>query len=361
MLSRLPYETGVITRQISAENPTGEKGGACRWAPDPSDPNLPHSKAAVKLGKGWKVRPFIRLEAGETAVLADIKGPGSIEEMFLTTSHRRLSELTLRIYWDGESAPSVESPLGAFFAMGHDMHPHAVNSLPVQVAPRAGLNAYWHMPFRVNAKVTLSNDGAENIDCVAYRLLYKLWPVGAEAAYFHAQYRRGLTTTDNPRHILLDGVQGKGCYIGTYLAWTALNCDWWGEGEVKFYLDGDGEFPTMADNGTEDYFGGSFGFSPFESNACWNEEQPFTYAYLGMPLAKLDAKNACRKYSLYRWHIRDSIGFMKDIRAEVQTLGVRNGHYRPLGEDIASVAYWYQIEPHAPFPAYPPVEARWDR
>lgn len=361
MLDRLPYDIGMPTRQISAENPTGEKGGACRWAPDPSDPMLAHSGGAVRLGKGWKVRPFIKIRPHETALLAQIEGPGAIEELFITTDHRRLSELVLRIYWDGEETPSVECPLGAFFAMGHDAHPHAVNSLPVQVCPRGGLNCYWHMPFHSAARVTLTYDGEEEFGLVAYRVLYKLYEIPAEAAAFHAQYRHAVTERNDPVYTILDGVSGKGSYVGTYLAWTALQSDWWGEGEVKFYLDGDTDRPTMADNGTEDYFGGSFGFSPFESDACWNHEQAFSYPFLGMPLAKLDAQNAPRKYSLYRWHIRDSIGFARDIRAEVQTLGLRGGFYRPLSEDIASVAYWYQTEPHAPFPALPEVEERRDR
>ncbi len=350
MLRRLAYENGVATRQISAENPTGAKGGACLWTPDPSNPMLPHSGAAMHLGRGWKVRPFIKIAPGETVTLAEIEGPGSIEEIFFTTDIHRLSELVLRLYWDGEQLPSVECPVGAFFAMGHDDAPHAVASLPVQVCPRAGLNCYWHMPFRRRALLTLSHEGQTTVGLVAYRVLYKAYPLSGEIGYFHAQYRHNLTDVKHPVYTILDGVRGKGSYVGTYLAWTALQPDWWGEGEVKFYLDGDGETPTMADNGTEDYFGGSFGFSPFGSDACWNEEQTFSYPYLGMPLAQVDQDDGPRKFSLYRWHIQDSIGFVQDIRVEVQTLGLRDNRYLPLSEDIASVAYWYQVEPHEPFP-----------
>jgi hypothetical protein len=344
MLRHLPYDIGVPTRQISAENPTGGKGEACSWIPDPTSPMLPHSRGALKLGKGWKVRPFIKIVPGETVLLAYIEGPGSIEEFFITTDHHKLSNLILRIYWDNNENPSVESQLGAFFAMGHDLYPHAVSSLPVQVCPRAGLNCYWHMPFRRSARITLTYNGDSDIGLIAYRVLYKLHKITEDAAYFHAQFRHAVTNIQRPIYTILDNVKGIGSYVGTYLAWTALNTDWWGEGEVKFYLDGDTEQPTMADNGTEDYFGGSFGFSPFGSDACWNEEVPFSYPYLGMPLAKLDTKDTPRKYSLYRWHIQDSIGFSSDIRVEVQTLGLRNGYYDPLSADIASVAYWYQAE-----------------
>ena len=196
---------------------------------------------------------------------------------------------------------------------------------------------------------------------MAYRILYKLHDVAPDAALFHAQYRHAVTSRERPLYTILDGVRGKGSYVGTYLAWTALQSDWWGEGEVKFYLDGDTDQPTMADNGTEDYFGGSFGFSPFNSDDCWNREQTFSGPYLGMPLARLDATNSPRKYSLYRWHLEDSIGFSENVRVEVQTLGLRDHKYRPLSEDIASVAYWYQQEPHAAFPPLPNAEERRSR
>lgn len=348
-------EIGIPTRQISAENPTGEKGGACALSPDPG---LPFSRASEHLGKGFKVNPFIKVNPHETVTLGDIRGSGSIREFFFTTDFKRLSELVLRIYWDDEETASVECPIGAFFAMGHDDNHHAVTSIPVHVVPRAGMNAYWRMPFRKRARITLTHEGDEPFSLVAYRILYKLHAVAEDAAYFHAQYRHAVTDRRHPVYTILDGVKGRGSYVGTYLAWTPLQSDWWGEGEVKFYLDGDTDQPSMADNGTEDYFGGSFGFSPFNSDECWNNEQTYSGPYLGMPLARLDARNAPRKLSLYRWHLEDSIGFAQDIRVEVQTLGLRHGHYRPLSEDIASVAYWYQIEPHAGFPPLPDLEER---
>lgn len=354
-------ELGIPTRQISAENPTGEKGGACSRVPNPADPDLPFSGGAVHLGKGWKVRPFIKVAPHQTVTLMDVDGPGSIREMFLTTDYHRLSELVLRIYWDHEETPSVECPLGAFFAMGHDEAHHAVTSAPVHVAPRGGLNCYWRMPFGAHARITLTHEGEAEFGLVAYRILYKLHEVSAEEGRFHAQYRHAVTERSRPVYTLVDGIRGRGCYVGTYLAWTALQSGWWGEGEVKFYIDGDTTQPTMADNGTEDYFGGSFGFSPFNTEECWDHEQPFSGPYLGMPLAQLDSCRAPRRYSLYRWHLEDSIGFAEDLRVEVQTLGLRDGRYRPLSEDIASVAYWYQQEPHAPFPPLPEVEQRRER
>lgn len=358
----LPYSTGIDTRQISAENPTGEKGGACKWVPDASNPDLAHSGAASDLGRGWKVRPFIRVKAGETVILADINGPGCINEFFITSDYPNLSELVLRFYWDNEAIPSIETPVGAFFAMGHDSAPHKVSSLPVAVAPYRGCSCYWQMPFRKHARITLTHEGSKDVNVVAYRVLYKLHDIPDDAAYFHAQYRRSLSTREYPEHIILDGVKGKGLYVGTYLAWNALSTGWWGEGEVKFYIDGDTEFPSLCDNGTEDYFGGAWNFGSFNPAKPEDLEQEFNTPFLGMPLAKSENSKGPRKFSLYRWHILDSIGFKSDLKVTVQTLGWwPNGKYQPLTEDVASVAYWYQMEPHNEFPAFPKINERWDR
>jgi len=355
----LYMQAGVPTRQISAENPTGEKGGGCAWDPDPSNPFLSHSGAATELGRGWKVRPFISVKSGETAVLADINGPSVINQIFLTSDAKYYSDLVLRIYWDNEESPSVECPMGAFYAMGFDKHPHHVTSLPVTVAPARGMNCYWQMPFRKKAAITITNDGDKDAGILAYRVLYKLLPVDEGAAYFHAQYRRAMTTPEYPVHVILDEVKGKGLYVGTYLAWYALSPGWWGEGEVKFYLDGDTSQPTLCDNGTEDYFGGAWGFCGPDK-----EEEAFSSPFLGMPLAVCENNSGPRKFGMYRWHILDSIGFSYDIRVTVQALGYGchpDWKYRPLSDDIASVAYWYQTEPHGKFPELPDYKARRDR
>jgi hypothetical protein len=346
---------GVQTRQVSAENPTGEKAGACRWDPDPSNPDLAHSSPARHLGRGWKVRPFIRLPAGATAVLADLKGPGCISQLFLTSDLPEYRALVLRIRWDDEPGPSVEVPLGDFFAMGHDPAPHLVSSLPVTVGPRRACSCYWQMPFRSRALVTLENQHSHDANVVAWRVLYHLHEVPADAGTFHAQWRRSLTPASRPEHVIVDGLRGAGLYVGTALAWSAHSEGWWGEGEVKFFLDGDGEFPTLADNGTEDYFGGAWGFAGPQGR-----EQEFSAPFVGLPLARIDAPQGPRRFSLYRWHLLDGIGFSSDLKATVQALGWGpDGTYRPLQDDIASVAFWYQREPHAPFPELPPMSARW--
>jgi hypothetical protein len=295
-------------------------------------------------------------------VQSDITGPGCMTEFFITTDHVWLSELILRIYGDGEEDPSVQAPLGAFFANGFDEHKHAVHSIPVTALPRNAYSCYWPMPFHKSARITLTHEGSKDIGCVAYRVMYQLYELPEHPLYFHAQYRRAQTNAENPTFTIAGNIQGTGNYVGTYLAWNSLSSGWWGEGEVKFYIDGDSSHPTMADNGTEDYFGGSFGFSSFNTGLCSDDEQTFSTAFLGMPLALRSNPVGGRKFSLYRWHILDTIGFFKDLRVTVDTLGWwRKPGFRPLEEDIAALAYWYQKEPHAPFENLPSVEQRWDR
>jgi len=246
--------------------------------------------------------------------------------------------------------------------MGHDTAPHTVVSLPVHVGPHRACASYWSMPFRKSARITLENQGPKNANIIAYRVLYKLVEVPEDAAYFHAQWRRSLTQRDYPEHVIVDQIQGRGAYVGTYLAWNAFSKGWWGEGEVKFYLDGDGEYPTLSDNGTEDYFGGAWCFYKNPNDPTQQVEQEFNSPFLGLPLARYDDLGGPRKFSLYRWHLLDSIGFTQDLRVTVQALGWwPNRRYQPLTDDIASVAYWYQLEPHNPFPPFPTMDERWDR
>src|SRR5208283_688010 len=202
---------------------TGGKGKGCIFEPDPLNPVTTHSGPAMDLGKGWKVRPFISVRSLETVTLADIQGPGCINEIFLTSDLREFRALVLRIYWDHEKTASVETPMGDFFAIGHDHAPNTVYSLPITVAPYRGCNSYWQMPFRTHCRITLENQGPKNANVGAYRVLYKLLYVPEDTAYFHAQWRRSLTRKENPEHIILSGVRGRGLYVGTYLAQVALS------------------------------------------------------------------------------------------------------------------------------------------
>jgi Protein of unknown function (DUF2961) len=351
-LANLPLLTEARTRSISAENPTGEKGKGGMAIPNPTDPRLPFSKAASDLGQGWKVNPFLKPKAHETVTLMDVNGPGVVQHIWMATEtdwrgNGRAS--VVRFYWDDEKTPSIEVPMTDFFAVGHELFA-PVNSLPVIVNAKAALNCYWPMPFRKHAKVTFTNDSDKDLTLLAYQITYAETKVPVNAGYFHAQWRRDTTARSHPLHTILDGVQGQGRYVGTFLAYTQLADGWFGEGEVKFFIDGDSKFPTINGTGTEDYFGASYGFP-----------ENYTTAYAGNTLHHA-GKEGPPKWSLYRWHLMDPISFQKDLKVTIQTLGWwPNSKYQPLSDDVASVAYWYQTEPHAPFPAFPALSERWPR
>jgi len=336
------------TRSISAENFTGEKGQAAMATEGTG------ATAARELGQGWKVSPSIHIEPRQTVTLAQIEGPGAIQHIWNTVDPRRWRQLVLRCYWDGEETPSVETPLGDFFCSGWCQRCN-IGSLPIAVNPAGGFNSYWEMPFRRSARVTLENLSDDRIPGYYYQIDYTLTEVPEECAYFHAQWRRNNPLPYKEVHTLLDGIRGRGQYVGTYLAWGVNNNGWWGEGEIKFYMDGDRDFPTICGTGTEDYFGGA-----------WNFEHPrgeygvFSTPFLGLPqVIKPDGLYQSQtRFGLYRWHIMDPIRFEDDLKVTIQALGWRaamdgQGRYLPLQDDISSVGYWYQAEPHAPFPALP--------
>lgn len=342
-LGNIANLSDAVTRSISAENPTGEKGGGAKAIPDDNN-------AASMLGQGWKVRPCITLEPNSTTTLADIAGPGVIQHIWITVDPRAYQDTILRCYWDGETTPSIEVPLGDFFCNGHGLR-YNVNSLPIAVNPSGGFNSYWPMPFRKHARITIESQHREPIGGFFYQITYALTPVAENAAYLHAQWRRTLTTRSLPEHTILDQVEGKGHYVGTFLAWTQLSNGWWGEGEIKFFIDGDKEFPTICGTGTEDYFCGAWGFGG----------ETYSTPFLGYPLYRKEPGEVPR-HGLYRWHVMDPIRFHQDLRVTIQALGWwPNGKFEPLTDDIASVAYWYQAEPHNAFPAFPPVHERWSR
>jgi len=344
-LGNLPRLSRAKTRSISAENPTGEKGRGGMAG------NAQHGPAR-ELGPGWKVRPCIAIQPGETALLADVAGPGAIQQIWMTpTGPYRFS--ILRCYWDGERTPSVECPIGDFFASAFTSNQvfAPIDSLAVCVNPGSAFNCYWEIPFRKRCRITLENIGLEPMT-LFYQINYTLTEVPDESAYFHAQFRRVNPLPYKSVYTILDGVQGWGHYVGTYLAWGVNNNGWWGEGEIKFYLDGDAAYPTICGTGTEDYFCGSYNFE----NRATRQYQTFTTAYAGLPhVVRPDGLyNAQQRFSLYRWHIMDPVRFERDLRVTIQALGWRSGgRYLSLQDDIASTAYWYQAEPHAPFPALP--------
>lgn len=330
------------TRSISPENFTGEKGKA-GMAKEGTG-----SGPSRELGQGWKVSPSVKIQPGETFTIAEISEEGIIQQMWMTpTGNWRFS--ILRIYWDDETEPSVEVPVGDFFGMGWGEYA-PLNSQPIVVNPGSAFNSFWPMPFRKKCKITMENLDSKEM-YLYYQINYALTDVPKDAAYFHAQFRRS-NPTEGSIHTLVDGIEGEGQYVGTYLAWQVNNRGWWGEGEIKFFMDGDRKFPTIAGTGTEDYFLGSYNFE----NKKTNEYERYSTPFAGLhQIIKPDGLyNSQQRFGLYRWHIQDPIRFKKDLKVTIQDLGWRSDHrYLQQKSDISSVVYWYQLEPHASFPELP--------
>ncbi|MEA4998534.1 MAG: glycoside hydrolase family 172 protein [Candidatus Limiplasma sp.] len=349
------------SRAVNAENPTGAKGGG--------------GMASGALGASRKGAPCIPLlRAGETVTLANICGAGSIQHIWCTVTDRTqagryvLRDLVLRMYWDGEAEPSVETPLGDFFLNGFGRG-YPVNAMPITVNPKRGMNCYLPMPFASEARITVENQHGGDVQGFFYQIDYtELDAPPQGVGRLHAQWRRQRLTALGEDYPILDGVRGKGHYIGTFLALQTLERGWWGEGEIKFYLDGDGQYPTLCGTGAEDYFGGawSFGGKDAQGNTL---EQTFCTPFLGYPFYSRDDDfrndffhSECPPMrALYRFHIPDPILFDADIRVTLQQIGANEHGLFERQDDVASLAYWYQTEPHQPFPALPSAADRHPR
>jgi len=336
------------TRSISPENLTGEKGkGGMAKIGEGSA-----SHAAELLGQGWKVNPYIVIKAGTTFEIANIEGSGAIQQIWMTPTGAWRHTI-MRIYWDDMEQPSVECPVGDFFCNGWGSFAPVV-SLPICVNPGSAFNSYWIMPFRKRCRITMENLDSRDM-VLYYQINYTLTEIPEDAAYFHAQFRRVNPLPYKEVYTILDGVKGKGHYVGTYMAWGVNNNGWWGEGEIKFYIDGDKDFPTICGTGTEDYFCGSYNFE----NKATRQYQEFTTPYSGLcQVIRPDGVyNSQTRFGMYRWHITDPVRFENDLKVTIQALGWRrDGHYLPLKDDIASVAFWYQTLPAAPFPKLPSLD-----
>ncbi len=348
-LGDLVYRSSARTRSISPENFTGEKGAGAMATEGTG------AEAARDLGRGWKVSPSIKIEPGEERLLGAVDEAGVIQQIWLTQAKGNWRHSILRFYWDGQETPSVETPLGDFFLNGWNRYA-PVSSLAVCVNSNRGFNSYWQMPFGTSARITLENLADEPIT-LYYQINYIVTEVPSDALYFHAQFRRSNPLPYKETHTLLDGVRGAGHYVGTYMAWGVNSNNWWGEGEIKFYLDGDAEFPTICGTGTEDYFCGAYDFDVgfFEEGAP-ARYQEFTTPYSGLhQVIRPDgAYRSQQRFGMYRWHIVDPIRFESDISVDIQALGWRHdGRYLPLQDDIASVSFWYQTLPTTPHPPLP--------
>ena len=353
---------GVRSHSINAENPTGAVGSAAH--------------AASHLGPGRKGAAWLPLPAGETLTLADIQGPGVIRHIWMTVTDRTpagpfvLRDLILRAYWDGSDHPSVEVPLGDFFCNGFATRA-LVTSAPIVVAPTGGMNCYFPMPFRHAARITLESQHGGDLTHLFYQIDYTTGDqLDPDTPYFHAQWRRSNGTTPlGADHVILDNVAGSGTYVGTYVALTSLSRYWWGEGEVKFYVDDDNDLPTLCSTGLEDYAGGAWAFQ----DELRSDPEPniltFSAPYCGYPYysardttkASDFATAMMPMHGLYRWHLPDPIHFDQRLKVTVQQIGTWDHELFERQDDISTTAYWYQTLPHQPFPQLPEARQRWPR
>jgi len=347
ILSRL---SKAKTRSISAENPTGERGKGAMAGPE-------CNPASRELGLGWKCRPAVAIKPGERYTLADIEGSGAIQSLWFAGYVGR--DFILRIYWDHQVQPSVECPISDFFAIPWEMNDpnnfnagpfSQINSSPVAVNPNRGLNCFWEMPFHMHCRITIENLHPKEERWCYYQINYTLTDVPDDCAYFHAQFRRINPLPYMDVYTILDGINVSGHYVGTSMGWGINNNGWWGEGEIKFYIDDDIEYPTICGTGTEDYFGGAYNWD-VDGNY-----RTYTTPFMGMQqVLKPDGTyKSQHRHAMYRWHVMDPIRFEKNLKVTIQALGWRSeGRFLPGQHDICSVAYWYQTLPTAPFPVFP--------
>jgi len=345
MLNSLTIQKDVETFSLSAENPMGEKGkGAMALVGEGSA-----SAAAKDLGQGWKVNPYIISKAKSTSVLADIRGQGAIKHIFITESAKAGRDLILRIYFDDCKNPAVHVPLSDFF-LNADNHSFAqINSLPICFNPNRAMNCYFEMPYFKSFRMEIDN--LSDSDCrIYYQIDCEKKRIDPKSLYFHAMFNRVNPLPYKEVYTILEKIKGNGVYVGTYMHWNVKSNGWWGEGEIKFYIDGDKEFPTVCGTGTEDYFCGAW---DFEIN---NKYIPFSSPYTGLSKVGYtdETYHSQRYFDMYRFHITDPIYFKKDLKVTMQALGWRNdGRYLPLQDDISSVAYWYSDNLDNDYPPFP--------
>jgi len=339
------------TRLITAENVYGEKarGGMAQLSKEPQaevakigqkwdGPNW----CARELGEKWKVRPCITLDKKSTTTIMDIDGPAAITHIWITVDLKFYRDLIIRMYWDDEEFPSVEVPLGDFFCCGWKSRINIL-SLPINVNPSGAMNSYFPMPFRKHGKITIENRNPENISGFFYAISCEDRVVDEDEVYFHAKFNRTNPLKYMDDYVIIDGIQGRGHYVGTHMCWQQNTEGWWGEGEIKAFIDGDGEYPSYCGTGTEDYFGGAWCFGD-------NYSAPFLGYHDLKATGGRPTNTIGNRHNLYRFHLLDPIRFETDLKVTMQAIGWRSeGRYLPLQDDISSVAYWYQTHPHAKF------------
>lgn len=360
--ARLNSSPRVRSRSINAENPTGAAGQAAR--------------AASPLGPGRKGAAFLALPAGDTLTLAEIDGPGVIRHIWITVADRTeagpfvLRDLVLRGYWDGSPEPAIEVPLGDFFCNGFATRA-LVNSVPIVVAPTGGMNSYFPMPFLRGARLTLESQHAGDLPHVFFQVDYTTGDdLGSDTGYFHARWCRSNGTTPlGSDHVILDGAVGPGKYVGTYVALASLHRFWWGEGEVKFFVDDDDQYPSLCSTGLEDYAGGAWGFQDELRTDPEPEVLTFSAPYFGYPFhSHRDGTKAspfstamAPMHGLYRWHLPDPIYFTNRLKVTLQQIGAWDQGLFERQDDVSTTAFWYQSNPGGVGGSLPSAVERWPR
>ena len=343
MLNNLTTKKNIRTFSVSPENLTGEKGKGGMAVEGSA------SNAARELGQGWKVNPYLISQPGQTLVLADVKGQGAIKHIWMTDGAKSGRLLILRIYFDGHKNPAVETPLSDFFANAEYTEFRQLSSLAICHNPSRAMNCYFEMPYFRSFRIEVENIGADSC-AIYYQIDCEEKTLPPESLYFHAQFRRTNPLPYMENYVILDNIKGSGHYVGTYMHWGVKSDSWWGEGEIKFFIDGDTDFPSICGTGTEDYFCGACNF---DVNNAYTE---YTTPYAGMyKVRRTDNLYRSQRYfNMYRWHITDPIYFKEDLKVTIQALGWRSeGRYLPLQDDISSVAYWYSDTLDDVYPPFP--------
>jgi hypothetical protein len=296
---------------------------------------------------------FRRVHPGQTITVLDENGPGQISHIWFTIAddeQYHLKRIVLRMYWDNESTPSVEAPIGDFFDLGNGDY-FLYQSIPLAVGADKALNCFLPMPFQKHARITVTNEGSQGIDALYWNIDWRalVSPLPKDTAYFHAQYRQATPNTaiagaktnlDGKNNYVWMEATGRGQFVGVTMSVIENADGWWGEGDDMFFVDGE-KLPSINGTGTEDYFLGAWDFGG----------KAFGYGLFGAPVVGPEKKGS--KWSVYRFHLDSPITFTKSLRATIE-----HGHANDRSDNFYSVAYWYQIEPHAPFPKLPPVEKR---
>ena len=342
----IPFLLLLATMPAAAQMP----GEPLSDLPKPHDYLLKRSSSYDLSGGNADARP---VTAGGAITVMDEAGPGEISHIWFTIADNEnyhIKRIVLRMYWDGESTPSVEAPIGDFFGLGTGEY-FLYQSVPLAVGADKALNCFFPMPFRKRARITVTNEGYERIDSLYWNIDWRKFrtPLPADTAYFHAQYRQATPNAAIPNaKVNLDGTnnyvwmeaRGRGHFVGVTMSIRENADGWWGEGDDMFFIDGE-KLPSINGTGSEDYFLGAWDFGG----------KPFSYGLFGAPVVGVEKKGS--KWSVYRFHLDSPIPFTKSLRATIE-----HGHANDRGDTFYSVAYWYQIEPHAEFPALPPVDAR---